>query len=241
MLSSEGLSVPGAGGAAPRCLRSEAVFDAPTFISGARVTYEGTGNLDLLPALIDPRGWTRAPFWLAADRVELVDGSFVRCPDDPPLGEAWKGYLYECMVLPENGCITSAFQVYLNVDFRVPKRDDAWVVLRYSLFQASGNMQLMRVAAGGLEIDRGFAEVKVLTPIEGSSRGESRVAYTVQKSVRYSSILSRSTPGQGPPGAGSVLNMNASAILAVWIEELTRGTMAEWQRRSRSQSSGGVR
>jgi hypothetical protein len=213
---------------------SGAVFDPRTSISSAWASQTGSGRLELLPGLIDPRGWVRSPFWLAARPVERKNGRFVPRLDLAPLGTPWKGPMFEYVVFNDEGCTVSGFQVILNVDFRVPRSEDGSILgisLGFSLLEPLGNIQLMRVASGGVEIDSG-GSAAVIHP-GGSSRANDpdalrTVTLTFTKSVRFSNILSRSTPGQGDARAGSALNTNAPAMLAVWMQDLVQGTMETW-------------
>jgi hypothetical protein len=193
------------------------------------VNATATGDLTKLPMLVDPRGWSRSAFWLASDRAQLVNGRFEPVPNDTSLGTPWQGYLYEYFVVPDSGCLESAFQVYLNIDFSVPMGtgpDPTLAIdLEYSLFTATGNLQLMRVAAGGVQIDSGAAKVY----IQSQNGADTTVEYKVSKRVRYSDVLSRSTPGQGAAGAGNILNLNAPAVLSTWMKDLVLGTLEEWE------------
>lgn len=211
-----------------------ATFDPTTFISTAVVSQTGKGKLELLPALIDPRGWTRTPFWLAAMPSERRDGRWVPRPLDTPLGTPWKGYMFEYVVFNTDGSTVSGFQVILNVDFAVPRNPDGTIrgiYLAFSLFQPLGNLQLMRVATGGMELDCGGSTTQI-DPRGADSEGFTTVTLSFTKSVRFTDILSRDTPGQGDAGTGNVLNTNAPAMLGVWMEDLVYGTMAVWAEQS---------
>jgi hypothetical protein len=94
----------------------------------------------------------------------------------------------------------------------------------YSLYQAAGNLLLVRVAPGGMEIDSGFGKTDV-SAWEGDFAD---VKLTCAKSVRYTDILTRSTCGQGTQGAGNALNYNAPATLSMWMYELVSGNVQQW-------------
>jgi hypothetical protein len=208
-----------------------ATFDPSTFVSGALAWESGKGNLELLPALVDPRGWTRVPFWLAATPVKRQDGRWVARDELPPIGCSWAGPMFEYVVFNADGGTASAFQVILDVDFRVTRENGKItdIHLEFSLREPLGNMQLMRVATGGMEIDSGDSttDIGVTDP-----KGMTPVTLSFSKSVRFTDILTRSTPGQGAPGAGNTLNTNSPAMLAVWMQALVEGTIALWEDKS---------
>ncbi len=204
-------------------------YDPTSMITTVTAFKTNRGDMRTLPAFIDPRGWSRQSlFWLASDRVGLEDGRFVPYPDEAPIGTPWKGYLYEFVVLNQNNCTESGFQNYLCIDFDVQKDPASGVptcvCLLFSLYQAAGSLQLTRVTPGGMQIDVGYSKTDVTLP----SGSVATVKLTSSKTVRYSDIVSRSTRGQGVAGAGNVLNMNAPAILALWMKDLVYGNLKQW-------------
>jgi len=189
-------------------------LDVRTMMTTAQVTTDGAGTFERLARFMDPRSWRTSPFWLAADKVIRVDGRFVRDPDPPPLGASWKGYLYEYVSWAFNESVISAFQCYLEIDFAALAEEQR-IDLRFSLFSAAGSMLLARIAEGGVDVDSGCSTA---VPLPGDG---DRYLIQTEKRIRYDDLLTRSTPNQGPPGAGQELNYMAPAIVALWMNDLT--------------------
>jgi hypothetical protein len=171
-----------------------------------------------LAVRMDPRSWTLSPAWVAAYKAILVDGRFVRDPSPPPLGTSWSGYLFEYVESNWSGGTVSAFQSYLNIRFTVVP--ESKIELFFSLHTSQGSLLLTRVAEGGVDIDSGFSKA-TRRGAGGPPGSENFYDVTTRKNIRFTDILTRSTPNQGRDGAGQVLNYRAPAVVALWMNDLT--------------------
>jgi hypothetical protein len=195
-------------------------IDVDTMATTVTVTSAYDGKFEELAKKIDPRSWSASPFWVAATKVGRQDGGFVPDSKGPELGKGWNGYFYESVWWSTDATTYSAFQNYLDVDFDVTPPN---ISLRFSLYACRGSMLLARIAPGGVEIDSGFTKV---TP-EGDARadGTRRFKLTAQKKLRFADMASRSTPNQGPDGAGQFLNYMSPAVVAVWMHDILHDSL----------------
>jgi hypothetical protein len=192
-------------------------IDVDTMATTVRVESAYEGTLEDLAKKIDPRSWSLSPFWVAATKVVKEDGRFVPDPKGPELGEGWSGTFYESVWWSMDATTYSAFQNYLDVDFGVKKQEET-IDLRFSLYACRGSMVLARIAPGGVEIDSGFTTAEP----DGDLRpdGTRRFKLVAQKKLRFADMTSRSTPNQGPDGAGQFLNYMSPAVVAVWMHDI---------------------
>jgi hypothetical protein len=186
-------------------------LDIRTLLTSVNVHTAYQGSFADLAELLDPQGWSSSPFWLAATKVLLVDGRFVPDPHPPALGTSWSGYFYEDVQWALNRTVLAQFQTYLKITYRVeaPRID-----LSFSLYSARGSMVLARVADTGVDVDSGGAHATLFVG------GLETYDVTALKRVRFSDFCSRSTPNQGGEGAGQMLNYQAPAIVALWMNDL---------------------
>ncbi|WP_309892632.1 hypothetical protein [Archangium sp.] len=187
------------------------------------VTVATSSQLDFkdIAWMSDPRTWSlRSPFWRASTQVALQDGRFQPI-QGPELGQSWRGNLYEFAEWNWNAASISAVQNYLNIDFRQHRwtedGDELGLVwMGYSLFSCQGSMMLTRLAANGVDVDRGFLAV-----LYHHSKHEERPRSVAlaQKNVRFCDILTRRTSQQGMAGAGQTMCYLAPAVVGLWMYE----------------------
>jgi hypothetical protein len=191
-------------------------IDVDTMATTVRVVSFYEGRFEDLAKKIDPRSWAASPFWVAATKVIREDGRFVPDTKGPELGKSWSGLFYESVWWSMDATTYSAFQNYLDVDFEVTAPDT--IALSFSLYACRGSMVLARIAPGGVEIDSGFTTVE---PDGAPHRdGTRRFKVVAQKKLRFADMASRSTPNQGPDGAGQFLNYMSPAVVAVWMHDI---------------------
>lgn len=205
-------------------------LDIRTMTTTVGVTTSGTGDFQRLAEWMDPRSWRASPFWLASYKAIKVGNRFVPDPDQPPIGRSWKGYFYEYVQWAHNESVVSAFQCYLDVAYGVDferRRID----LGFSLYTCAGSMLLERIAVGGVEVDSGRSAA---TPLDDA--GCFRIS--ALKRIRYSDLVTRSTPNQGGDGAGQTLNYMAPAVVALWMDDLVYESTLSWSRGERAPGTG---
>lgn len=222
--------LPAAAESAPAAPVTTSSLDIRTMTTTVGVTTEGTGDFQRLAEWMDPRSWRSSPFWLASYKAIRVGGRFVPDPNQPPLGRSWKGYFYEYVQWAFNESVVSAFQCYLDVAYEVDV-ERRRIDLGFSLYTCAGSMLLERIAVGGVEVDSGRSTARPL-----DEAGRFRIS--ARKCIRYSDLVTRSTPNQGGDGAGQTLNYMAPAVVALWMNDLVYESTLSWSRGERAPGIG---
>ncbi|MFL5345411.1 MAG: hypothetical protein ACJ8AT_11485 [Hyalangium sp.] len=180
-------------------------------------------SFDFLARALDPRSWSRSPFWPASYQVERSkDGlSFSEATGTTSQrGESWKGYLFEHVEFNWNLANIAAFKNYLDIRYEVdPEKQQ--LRLDFALYSCEGSQfSALQYPKRGIEVDCGFQCVAPLPASAGQEDAPFRIR-TV-KNIRYADFLDRSTPDQGPVGAGQALRYVAPAVVGLWMNELIR-------------------
>lgn len=186
------------------------------------VDIPSTSNCDfkMLATLLDPRNWSLSPFWIASDEVKLNAGQseFTRVTvPSSKLGESWSGHLYEHVEWNWNLSNVASFKNYLNIQFTV---DAATQQLRmdFALYSCEGSQIYLLEQPGGVDVDTGF---QCLAPVaQPTSPLAADFRLRTLKHIRFTDLLDRQTPGQGPAGTGQFLSYLAPAVVGLWLNEL---------------------
>ncbi len=175
---------------------------------------------------LDPRNWGRSPLWRAAHEVIPSRAGFTRSPLSTALGTQWDGAFYEHVEWNWNERSLAAYQCYLNVSFRrdpVERRVD----LGFSLHSCQGSLLYSRLAQTGVDVDHGGQTAILCQREDARASPQRRVWFTVgtRKALRYTDVLDRLTPHQGPPGTGAFLSYMAPIIAGLWVSELVHANL----------------
>jgi hypothetical protein len=239
------MAPPAAPSPAPRIMRSDLLPDLEAcFTEGAEplpgsgpestlnltslvttVDIPSTSNCDFatLARVLDPRSWSLSPFWPASYEVQLNESqSGFAQPQSPSSqnGASWSGFLFEHVEWNWNISTVASFRNYLNIQYVV---DEARQKLRldFALYSCEGSqLYLLEQRQRGIDVDSGFQCVAPLAQSPNPPGGPFRLR-TV-KNIRYTDLLDRQTPGQGPAGAGQFLSYLAPAVVGLWMNDLLR-------------------
>ncbi len=189
------------------------------------VDIPSTSNCDFatLARILDPRSWSLSPFWPASYEVQLSEDRGEFAPPDKASsqnGESWRGYLFEHVEWNWNVSTVASFRNYLNIRYVV---DEARKRLRldFALYACEGSqLYLLEQRQRGIDVDSGFQCVAPVAQSASPAGGPFRLR-TV-KNIRYTDLLDRQTPGQGPAGAGQFLSYLAPAVVGLWMNDLLR-------------------
>jgi hypothetical protein len=213
----------GEGAASPPASGPESTLNLTSLVT--TVDIPSTSNCDFatLARILDPRSWSLSPFWPASYEVQLTEsrGEFAQ-PQAPSSqhGESWSGYLFEHVEWNWNVSTVASFRNYLRINYEV---DAAAQKLRldFALYACEGSqLYLLEQRQRGIDVDCGFQCVAPLAQSPNPPGGPFRLR-TV-KNIRYTDLLDRETPGQGPVGAGQFLSYLAPAVVGLWMNDLLR-------------------
>ncbi|HYI03075.1 hypothetical protein, partial [Hyalangium sp.] len=142
------------------------------------------------------------------------DGSqFDKVLTKEPPGETWHGHLFEHVEWNWNTFSVSSFRNFLNISYEVSENPQR-IRLGFSLYTCEGSTLFVREARNGVDVDSGFLNVdRVNTP-------PGFFSIDTQKVIRFSDILERRTPLEGPAGSGQILSFMAPAIVGLWMHDL---------------------
>lgn len=181
-------------------------------------------SFEFLARALDPRSWSLSPFWPESYQVERsTDGrSFAEATGTlSQRGESWKGYLFEHVEFNWNLGTIAAFQNFLDIRFEVvPEKQQ--LRLDFALYSCEGSQfSMLQYPNRGIEVDCGF---QCVAPLPASSSGPPDAPFRIRtvKNIRYADFLDRTTPDQGPAGAGQALRYVAPAVVGLWMNELIR-------------------
>ena len=222
-LASLDVLMPSALEAQPRgwILERSVQLDPVTLVTTARVVARYKGDLKLLARGVNPISWSRLypEFWPASYRVKPRDGQLLKDPVQPGPDEDWEGLLCEVVELSWNESIISSFENYLRVRMHVGEDSFAF---SYSEYFCEGALLLLRLSAGGIDVDRGFYRAR--------REEDGFIHLEVEKNVRFMDLTSRLTAFQGLPEGGQVLNYNAPSWVGLWMDRLVIHALEEWSR-----------
>jgi hypothetical protein len=92
--------------------------------------------------------------------------------------------------------------------------------LDFALFSCEGSqLYLLEQRQRGIDVDSGF---QCVAPAPGSNPPSGPFRLRTVKNIRYTDLLDRQTPGQGPAGAGQFLSYLAPAVVGLWMNDLLR-------------------
>lgn len=189
------------------------------------VDIPSTSNCDFatLASILDPRSWSVSPFWPASYEVQLSkdQGGFAPlAAESSQHGESWSGYLFEHVEWNWNVSTVASFRNYLNIKYEVDAASQR-LRLDFALYSCEGSqLYLLEQRQRGIDVDSGFQCVAPLQQSSNPPGGPFRLR-TV-KNIRYTDLLDRETPGQGPAGAGQFLSYLAPAVVGLWMNDLLR-------------------
>ena len=134
-------------------------------------------------------------------------------------GESWSGYLFEHVEWNWNVSTVASFQNYLNIKYEVDAANQR-LRLDFALFSCEGSqLYLLEQRRRGIDVDSGF---QCVAPAPGSNPPGGPFRLRTVKNIRYTDLLDRQTPGQGPAGAGQFLSYLAPAVVGLWMNDLLR-------------------
>jgi hypothetical protein len=210
-------------GAGPPPSGPESTLDLTSLVT--TVDIPSTSNCDFatLARILDPRSWSLSPFWPASDEVQLSGdgGEFVQPGiESSQNGESWSGYLFEHVEWNWNTSTVASFRNYLKINYEVDAASQR-LRLDFALYSCEGSqLYLLEQRQRGIDVDSGFQCVAPIAASANPPGGPFRLR-TV-KNIRYTDLLDRQTPGQGPAGAGQFLSYLAPAVVGLWMNDLLR-------------------
>jgi hypothetical protein len=195
--------------------QSQSTLDLENLTTTVRIRAPSLRDFKDLKRMLDPRSWDESPFWPESYQVELSeDGSQfdkVKAKETP--GETWHGHLFEHVEWNWNTFSVSSFRNFLNISYEVSENPQR-IRLGFSLYTCEGSTLFVREARNGVDVDSGFLNVdRVNTP-------PGFFSIDTQKVIRFSDILDRRSPLEGPVGSGQILSFMAPAIVGLWMHDL---------------------
>ncbi len=174
----------------------------------------------------DPRSWGRSPFWRAAYAVARDGGGFTRTRPPGALGESWRGTFYEYVDWNWDERSLASFQCYLDIAFEADPVARS-ISLHFRLHSCQGSLLYSRLSQTGIDADHGRQTVRLLDEVDAQAAPETPVWFSLctSKALRYTDILDRLTPHQGPPGAGAFLSYMAPIVAGLWVNDLVHGNL----------------
>lgn len=197
----------------------ESRLDLRSLVTTVDIPSTSDCDFGTLARRLDPRSWGPSLFWPEVFREKLAPNGRELIRDleaTEPIGTSWEGFLFEHVEWNWNTHRISSVQNHLRIKYDV-KPGDQTIRLDYSLHACAGSQLFALVLNGGVDVDSGFQSVQKL-PSPGP-RGERFELRTV-KNVRFSDVLDRRFPNQGPTGAGQALSYLAPAIVGLWMNAL---------------------
>jgi hypothetical protein len=196
--------------------QTQSTLDLESLTTTVRIRAPSLRDFKDLRRVLDPRSWDESPFWPEAYQVELSPDrrEFAKVKTVEVPGEPWHGHLFEHVEWNWNLQTLASFRNFLNISFNVSEAPQR-IRLDFSLYACEGSQLLLREARNGIDVDRGFMNVDhVSTPQATFFRIDT------QKAIRFSDILDRRTPFEGPVGSGQILSLLAPAVVGLWMHDL---------------------
>ncbi len=174
----------------------------------------------------DPRSWGRSPFWKAAYPVDLSGGGFTQTHPPAAMGESWRGTFYEYVDWNWDERALASFQCFLAIAFEADPLARS-ISLRFTLHSCQGSLLYSRLSQTGIDADHGRQLVHLLDAEDAQAAPETPVWFSLctSKALRYTDILDRLTPHQGPPGTGAFLSYLAPIVAGLWVNDLVHGNL----------------
>lgn len=197
----------------------ESRLDLRSLVTTVDIPSTSDCDFETLARRLDPRSWGPSLFWPEVFREKLAPNGRELVRDleaTEPIGTSWEGFLFEHVEWNWNTHRVSSVRNHLRIKYDV-KPGEQTIRLDYSLHACEGSQLFALVRNGGVDVDSGFQSVQKL-PAPGP-RGERFELRTV-KNVRFSDLLDRRFPNQGPAGAGQALSYLAPAIVGLWMNAL---------------------
>lgn len=190
-------------------------LDLETLTTTVSIQAPSLRDFKELRRTLDPRNWDASPFWPESYAVELSsDGAeFQRVRVEQPLGETWSGNLFEHVEWNWNATSVSSFRNFLNISYEVSEQPEQ-IRFTFSLYSCEGSTLFLREARNGVDVDHGFLNVDRVNTPPGAFRIDT------QKILRFSDILARHSPLEGPVGSGQILSFMAPAVVGLWMHDL---------------------
>lgn len=204
-------------GPQPQVPEPESRLDLTTLVTTVDIPSRSNMSFAQLVEFLDPRSWSRSPFWPESYEVTLDKDTheFTKVPGTPKLGlptTGWSGFLFEHVEWNWNLSTVSSFKNYLRIDYKVDEQAQT-IELDFDLYLCDGSQLYALVLRRGIDIDFGFQRVRA------NPSGSGWVLNT-QKNLRFSDTLDRRTPFEGPIGSGQLLIYMAPAIVGLWMNDL---------------------
>ena len=201
--------------AAPPAQHGQSTLDLENLTTTVRIQAPSLRDFKELRLVLDPRNWSASPFWPESYQVELSeDGTqFQKVQNKQPPGESWHGNLFEHVEWNWNTVSVSSFRNFLNISFEVSENPQQ-IRLNFSLYSCEGSTLFIREARNGVDVDRGFLNLDRVNTPPGFFRIDT------QKIIRFSDLLERRSPLEGPVGSGQILSFMAPAIVGLWMHDL---------------------
>jgi hypothetical protein len=200
----------------------ESTLDLTSLVTTVDIPSKSSCDFATLARILDPRSWSLSPFWPASYEVELNEsrGEFTQPGAGSSLnGESWSGYLFEHVEWNWNVSTVASFRNYLNIKYEVDAASQR-LRLDFALFSCEGSqLYLLEQRRRGIDVDSGF---QCVAPVPGSNPPGGLFQLRTVKNIRYTDLLDRQTPGQGPAGAGQFLSYLAPAVVGLWMNDLLR-------------------
>jgi len=207
----------------------ESTLDLTSLVTTVDIPSTSTCDFAMLARILDPRSWSLSPFWPASYEVQLNEdrGEFTRpSAENSQTGESWSGYLFEHVEWNWNVSTVASFRNYLNINYEVDAINQR-LRLDFALFSCEGSqLYLLEQRRRGIDVDSGF---QCVTPVPGSNPPGGPFRLRTVKNIRYTDLLDRQTPGQGPAGAGQFLSYLAPAVVGLWMNDLLRQLYCQLQ------------
>lgn len=208
-------------GAAAESGEGESKLNLASLVTTVDIPSQSNCDFATLARILDPRSWSLSPFWPESFQVER-DGNgrgFTKSGVTNQNGESWRGYLYEHVEWNWNVETVASFRNFLDIQYAVDEEQQS-LRLDFALYSCEGSQLYLVQQDKGIDVDSGFQCVAPV-PRPPDSRTPSFRLRTV-KNIRYTDLLDRETPGQGPAGAGQFLSYLAPAVVGLWMNELIR-------------------
>ncbi|PTL78757.1 hypothetical protein DAT35_37455 [Vitiosangium sp. GDMCC 1.1324] len=205
------------GAAQPQPPRPESTLDLLSLVTTVDIPSEVICDFGILARMLDPRSWGPSLFWPEVFQEELAPNGqeFTRdITNRTAIGTSWEGFLFENVEWNWNTNRAASFQNHLRIKYAVDTHARA-IRLDFALYACAGSQIFVIVQNGGLNVDSGFQCVQSLPSPPGS-----RFRLRTVKNIRYSDLLDRRIPNEGPAGNGQALSYLAPAIVGLWMNQL---------------------
>jgi hypothetical protein len=200
----------------------ESTLNLTSLVTTVDIPSTSTCDFATLARILDPRSWSLSPFWPESYEVQLSqDGrGFTQTGvGNTQNGESWSGYLFEHVEWNWNVSTVASFRNYLNIKYEVDTANQR-LRLDFALFSCEGSqLYMLEQRQRGIDVDSGF---QCVAPAPGSNPPGGPFRLRTVKNIRYTDLLDRQTPDQGPAGAGQFLSYLAPAVVGLWMNDLLR-------------------